>query len=114
MVSDFGDDAAAVLRQRANEHSRAGEMEGAELWGLVADTIARASEYPPTLCSVLKSGTDEEKAIRYRYDAGELRALASLPGAEKIRESLIVVAEHYEIMAARLEGLTMPADSKPC
>jgi len=84
-------------------HARA---EGAHLCSLVADTVDLASEYPldPTVRSVLASQTDEEKPIRYRYRAGEMRALATLPGAEKIRDALIVIAEHYETTAWALEG----------
>jgi hypothetical protein len=75
-------------------HARA---EGAHLCSLVADTVDLASDYPldPTVRSILASQTDEEKAIRYRYRAGEMRALATLPGAEKLRDALIVIAEHY-------------------
>jgi hypothetical protein len=107
MISEFGDKAAVVLRNRADEHSRAGETEGADLWGLVAETVALDSDYPldPTVHSVLASQTDEEKATRYRYRAGEMRTLATLPGAGKIRDALIVDAEHYETTAWRLEGL---------
>jgi hypothetical protein len=47
--------------------------------------------------------TDEEKAIRYRYRAQEIRALIALAQDAKIRKALIVVATYYENMAMVLE-----------
>ena len=47
--------------------------------------------------------TDEQKAIRYRYRADELRVLALLGPDSKIRDALFVIAEHYDTMAEDLE-----------
>ena len=47
--------------------------------------------------------SDEEKAIRYRYRADELRVLAMLGPPSKIRDALFVIADHYDDMAAALE-----------
>ena len=47
--------------------------------------------------------TDEEKAIRYRYRAEEIRALVVLADDEKTRKALMIVATYYENMATVLE-----------
>ena len=47
--------------------------------------------------------TDEEKAIRFRYRAEEIRALVSLAQDARTRQALIVVATYYENMAMVLE-----------
>jgi hypothetical protein len=39
-IAQLGDDAAALLRSRADEHASAGEMEGAEFWRRIADAVA--------------------------------------------------------------------------
>ena len=50
--------------------------------------------------------TDEEKAIRFRYRAEEIRAVISLAQDPKIRAALLVVATYYEKMAMVLEDQT--------
>ena len=47
--------------------------------------------------------TDEEKAILYRYRGEEMRTLAMLGPDSKIRDALLVIADHYDAMAADLE-----------
>ena len=47
--------------------------------------------------------TDEEEAIRYRYHAEEVRALAVLGRDRNVRAALLVIAAHYETMAADLD-----------
>jgi hypothetical protein len=47
--------------------------------------------------------TDEEKAIRFRYRAEEMRVLAILGPAGKIRDALLAIAERYDDMAEALE-----------
>jgi hypothetical protein len=47
--------------------------------------------------------TDEEKAIRYRARADELRALAMLGPDSKVRDALFVIAERYDDVAEALE-----------
>jgi hypothetical protein len=46
---------------------------------------------------------DEEKAIRYRYRAEEVLALAALGPDSKIRDAFLAIAERYDEMASALE-----------
>jgi hypothetical protein len=47
---------------------------------------------------------DEERAIRFRYRAEELRALAMIGPHGKIRDALFIVADYYDTAAEDLES----------
>jgi len=46
-IAKFGPDAASQMRKRADEHAAAGETEGADLWGRVADAVVTILEKRP-------------------------------------------------------------------
>jgi hypothetical protein len=48
--------------------------------------------------------TDEERAIRFRYRAEELRALAMIGPHGEIRDALLIIAEYYDTAAQDLES----------
>ena len=51
-----------------------------------------------------KLETSEEKALRFRYRAAEIRALAVLTQDERARRALRIVATYYENMAMVVEA----------
>ena len=65
---------------------------------------ATIEEFPGRGCAGMPAmDKDEERAIRYRYRAEEVRALAVLGPDDKIRDALLAIVERYEAMAAALE-----------
>ena len=45
-IAEFGSDAPDILEKRANEHARAGEIEGNEVWRDVADAVRKIQNVP--------------------------------------------------------------------